>query len=227
MDSKFPARLLSRASLVVVAIVFFMVGAVGAKKLYAAFVEKPKTFTTVQLFPQPKPMPGVMLRTAEGEAFPRDKFIGQWTLLFFGFTSCPDFCPMELHKLSRVLTYAEQEGARVNIIFVTLDPERDSAEQLGKYVKFFHPRIIGLRGDNPAIANLARFFGAGYERSAIINNKHIDIPAGAPMPLIAGDQYQVNHSTRIFLIDPEAQYVGSVANPETPEILWGDLQKLF
>lgn len=229
MDNKFPYSLfLSRALLVVVAVVFFAIGAASAKKLYAALVDKPITLTSLQLLPTPKPMPSVMLRTAAGEAFPREKFLGQWSLVFFGFTSCPDFCPMELHKLSQLLEMANQEGTQLQVVFVTVDPERDSPAQLAQYVGFFHPQIVGLRGDNPAIANFARYFGAAYERSAINDNKVVEIPAGTAMPAaFVSEQYQVNHSTRIFVVDPQARFVGSMANPESAEILWSDLKKLL
>lgn len=217
----------SRFLLVVIAVVFMLIGAVSAKKLYAAFAEKPLSLNSLQLFPTPKALPPVMLRTADGEAFVREKFLGHWSLVFFGFTSCPDFCPMELHKLGQLIKLAQAQGIHPQVIFVSVDPERDVPTQLARYVEFFHPQIIGLRGDNPAIANFARFFGAAYERTAIIDNKVMNFPAGVAMPDVAGNQYQVNHSTRIFLVDPQGRYVGSAATPESAEVLWDDLQKLL
>lgn len=217
----------SRTGFIAIATLCLMLGAVSAKHLFAALAEKPLVLSTVQLLPEPKPLPKVLLRTANGDAFAREKFQQQWSLVFFGFTSCPDFCPLELQKLAKLLTLAHEAKKNLQIIFVSVDPERDSAEQLAQYVGFFHPKIVGLRGDNPAIANFARFFGAAYDRSAIINNKLLNVPSGAAMPEIAGDQYQVNHSTRVFVVDPQGQYVGSAANIESAEILWSDLLKLF
>lgn len=218
---------LARAGWVFIAIIFLLLGGFSAKKLSAAFIQKPIVLETLQLLPQPKPLPAVLLRTASGDAFSREKFEQHWNLIFFGFTSCPDFCPLELQKLGRLLALAQQEEKSVQVIFVSVDPERDTSERLAQYVSFFHPHIIGLRGDNPAIASLARFLGATYERSAIINERAINIPAGAAMPGLAGEQYQVNHSTRVFVIDPQGQYVGSVAKAGTPEALWADLRQLF
>ncbi|HTF97979.1 MAG TPA: SCO family protein [Cellvibrio sp.] len=218
---------IARAGWIVVAMVFLLLGGFSAKKFFAAFVQAPMVLETVQLLPEPKPLPQVLLRTATGDAFARERFQHHWNLVFFGFTSCPDFCPLELQKLGKLLMMAQQEEKSLQVIFVSVDPERDTAERLAQYVSFFHPAIIGLRGDNPAIASLARFFGATYERSAIINERVINIPAGVAMPGIAGEQYQVNHSTRVFVIDPQGQYIGSVAKADTPEILWADLQKLF
>ena len=218
---------IARAGWIVVAMVFLLLGGFSAKKLFAAFVPAPMVLETVQLLPEPKPLPQVLLRTATGDVFARERFQHHWNLVFFGFTSCPDFCPLELQKLGKLLMMAQQEEKSLQVIFVSVDPERDTAERLAQYVSFFHPAIIGLRGDNPAIASLARFFGATYERSAIINERVVNIPAGVAMPGIAGEQYQVNHSTRVFVIDPQGQYIGSVAKADTPEILWADLQKLF
>lgn len=217
----------SRAGFIVVAALCLVLGTISAKQLFAALAEKPLVLSTVQLLPEPKPLPKVLLRTATGDAFAREKFNNHWSLVFFGFTSCPDFCPLELQKLAKLIKFAEESGRHVQVIFVSVDPERDSPARLAEYVNFFHPQIIGLRGDNPAIANFSRFFGAAYERSAIINSKLLNIPAGAAMPDVVGDQYQVNHSTRIFVVDPQAQYVGSTANIESAESLWADLQQLF
>ena len=217
----------SRTLIILIAFACLVLGAFSAKQLFAAFIDKPVTLASLQLLPEPKPLPQVMLRTAMGEPFTREKFQRRWSLIFFGFTSCPDFCPLELHKLSKLLKMARGNGNDLQVIFVSVDPERDSAERLAEYLAFFHPHIIGLRGDNPAVANFARFFGAAYERTAIIDNKVLSVPAGAAMPAIAGEQYQVNHSTRVFVVDSQAQYIGSVANTESAELLWADLQKLL
>lgn len=207
-----------------------LLGAISAKHLFAALSSPPHVLNSVQLLPEPKPLPAVLLRSAKGEAFPREKFQGRWSLVFFGFTSCPDFCPMELQKLSSLLKLSQRSSnpkKNVQIVFVSVDPERDSAEKLVQYLAFFHPQIIGLRGDNPAIASFARFFGAAYDRSAIINNKAVIIPAGVAMPVSAGEQYLVNHATRVFVVDSQGKYVGSIVNTESPELIWEDLQKLF
>lgn len=204
-----------------------LLGALSAKHLAAALVKPPLSLAAIQLLPQPKPLPPVMLRTASGDAFAREKFQQQWNLVFFGFTSCPDFCPMELQKLGKVLRLAQAAGQRLRVVFVSVDPERDSDERLANYVSFFHPEVIGLRGDNPAIANFAQFFGASYDRSAVIGSKLLRVPAGGAMPVVAGEDYQVSHSSRVFVVDPQGQFLGSVASVESAEILWADLQKLF
>ena len=216
-----------RVGLILAAILCVLLGVVSAKHLFAALSSKPLVLTSIQLLPEPKPLPSVMLRNANGDAFAREDFYGRWSLVFFGFTSCPDFCPMELQKLSTLLKLSQQSDNHVQVVFVSVDPERDTAEKLAQYVAFFHPNIIGLRGDNPAIASFARFLGAAYDRSTVIDNKVVTIPAGVAMPVNAGGQYLVNHSTRVFIIDSQGKYIGSIANAEAPQMVWEDLQKLF
>lgn len=208
-------------------VLFVLLGIISGKHLIAALSSKPVALDNIELIPEPKPLPIVLLRDANGDAFPREKFFGSWTLVFFGFTSCPDFCPLELQKLGNLIKLGEQNDHTIKVVFVSVDPERDSAEKLAQYVAFFHPEIVGLRGDNPAIAGFARFFGAAYDRSAVIDGKVIMIPAGTSMPATVGDQYLVNHSTRVFIVDPQGQYIGSITNAGSAEIVWSDLLKLF
>lgn len=217
----------AKTGLVLFSVLFVLLGIISGKHLIAALSSKPVALDNIELIPEPKPLPIVLLRDAKGDAFPRENFLGTWSLVFFGFTSCPDFCPMELQKLGKLIKLGEQNDHAIKVVFVSVDPERDSAEKLAQYVAFFHPGIIGLRGDNPAVASFARFFGAAYDRSAIIDGKVIMIPAGTAMPATIGDQYLVNHSTRVFVVDPQGQYIGSIINSDSPEIIWADLSKLF
>ena len=217
----------AKVGFVLLAVLFVLLGIISGKHLVAVLFAQPLALNTIELLPKPKPLPAVLLRNANGDAFPRENFSGSWSLVFFGFTSCPDFCPMELQKLGQLIKFAEQDKRDVQVVFVSVDPERDVPEKLVQYVTFFHPKIIGLRGDNPAIASFARFFGATYDRSAVIEGKAVIIPAGVAMPASVGEQYLVNHSTRVFIIDPQRRYVGSINNAGSPDIVWADLLKLF
>lgn len=85
-------------------------------------------------------------------------FYGKVVILFFGYTSCPDICPTALAKFAALLQRPEIDPARVQVIFITLDPERDTAERLRDYVPWFHPDFIGLRGDAATIADVCRQF---------------------------------------------------------------------
>lgn len=179
-----------------------------------------------QLLPEPKPLPEVTLENHRGETVVANSFRDHWSLVFFGFTSCPDFCPIELQKLGKVLNLMGV-GDELQVVFVSVDPERDGQEKLTDYVEFFHPQIIGLRGSNAELAKFAQFFGAAYDRSAIVDTRLLTIPAGINMPTNVGDQYQVNHSTRVFIVNPEGKFIGSFAPPYTAEEIMSDMQKLL
>lgn len=179
-----------------------------------------------QLLPAPKAIPEFALENHRAEVVDATVFRGRWSLVFFGFTSCPDFCPLELQKLAKLLNLMEA-GDALQVVFVSVDPERDVQEKLANYVGFFHPQILGLRGNNHALANFAQFFGAAYDRSAIVESKLLTIPAGINLPTNVGEQYQVNHSTRIFVVNPQGEFIGSFTSPYEVENLLSDMQKLM
>jgi protein SCO1/2 len=171
-------------------------------------------------------LPELTLENHRGEAIDKNTFRDRWSLVFFGFTSCPDFCPLELQKLSKVLVLNENRHP-LQVVFVSVDPERDTSAKLAEYVGFFNPQIVGVRGANTELAKFAQFFGAAYDRAVIIDGKLLTVPAGINMPTNAGDQYQVNHSMRIFLVNPAAEYVGTFAPPYEAETLLADMQQLM
>lgn len=181
---------------------------------------------SAQLLPEPKPLAEFSLESHRGELVDANMLRGHWSLVFFGFTSCPDYCPLELQKLAKLLNMMGA-GDQLQVVFVSVDPERDGQEKLANYVSFFHPQITGLRGSNVELASFAQFFGAAYDRSAILNSKVVSIPAGINMPIGVGDQYQVNHSTRVFVVNPKGEFVGSFSSPYSVEDMLFDMQKLM
>lgn len=182
--------------------------------------------TVAQVLPAVKPLPNISLVNHRGEAVVADSFRGHWHLVFFGFTSCPDYCPLELQKLAKLLTVSGA-GDRLRVGFVSVDPERDEQEKLAQYVNFFHPQIIGISGSNAELARFAQFFGAAYDRSAIVNGKVLTVPAGINLPADIGDQYQVNHSTRVFIVNPDGAFMGSFSSPYAEQEMLADMQKLM
>ena len=178
------------------------------------------TVVVAQLLPAKKAIPNFTLQNHLGENSSVDMFRGRWSLVFFGFTSCPDYCPLELQKLGKLLSLMGA-GDALQVVFVSVDPERDSQQKLANYVDFFHPQIVGLRGANTELAQFAQFFGAAYDRSVILDTKLLSVPAGINMPTNAGDHYQVNHSTRVFIVNPEGEFIGSFSSPyEVGDILF-------
>ena len=100
-------------------------------------------------------------------------FRGRIVVLFFGFTHCPDICPTTLADVAGALKQLGSDAARVQLLFVTVDPERDTAEILGKYVTAFDPGFLGLRGDIPATQRTAKEFKIYYEKRPGLSLIHI------------------------------------------------------
>lgn len=184
------------------------------------------TYINAQWLPATKTVPDFDLRDQSGSPIGSTFWMGKWSLVFFGFASCPDVCPLELQKFSSVWrTMGDQTNLRV--VFVSVDPERDSLARLQEYVTFFHPEMIALTGENSTLAQFANFFGAYYERSVIMDTKVIKIPAGSDMPEGAGDAYQVNHAARLFIVNPEGAYSGSFSPPFNVKILQHDVRLMM
>ena len=112
---------------------------------------------------------------------------GKVVVLFFGFTHCPDVCPTTLADLAQAMKSLGPDAERVQVLFVTLDPERDTPDVLGKYVGAFDPRFLGLYGDAAATQRAAREFKVFYEKRK------------------TADGYSVDHSGQTYVIDPQGR----------------------
>ena len=137
-----------------------------------------------------------MTRANDGKAVDADDYRGHVVVLYFGYTNCPDACPTTLSDLATVLNRLGPKANDVRVLFVTVDPGRDSLPVLKAYVNAFAPQIDGLRGSEDAIARLARRYRITYS-------------------VTPGPPYQVMHSDSVFFFDREgrARYVAtSVAN---------------
>ena len=122
----------------------------------------------------------------DGRAVTDADFRGRYLLLFFGYTACPDICPTDLAVMATALDRLGEAAARVQPLFVTIDPARDTPSVLAAYVANFHPRLVGLTGAPQAVAALAARYGVGVQRS------------GA-----AGDDYFLDHTGATYLIGPD------------------------
>ncbi|HEX7790150.1 MAG TPA: SCO family protein [Afipia sp.] len=120
-------------------------------------------------------------------------FRGQLMLVYFGFTYCPDICPTDLQAITLAMDQLGTDAAKVQPLFVTLDPERDTSELLAQYVSLFHPRLIGLTGSQSDVARAADAYRVYYKRV-----KTGDKP----------DDYTVDHSAFIYLVDSDGKYLG-------------------
>jgi protein SCO1/2 len=116
-----------------------------------------------------------------------EDFRGKAVVVFFGFTHCPDICPTTLAETAAALKKLGPDADRVQVLFVTVDPERDTAEALAKYVTAFDPRFLGLRGDTQATQRAAKEFKVFYETRK------------------SGESYTVDHSGQTYVIDPQGR----------------------
>ncbi len=157
--------------------------------------------------PQPRTLAQFHLSDLSGQDFSLESLRGHPTLLFFGFTSCPDVCPTTLATLTEVQRGAPLPGARV--VFVSIDPERDSASNLQVYLGAFSKDFIGARGDQTALAPLLRSLGA--------------IAVRQPLP---DGSYTMDHSATLYLLDTHARLVAVFSPPFSAPKLAADLRRV-
>jgi protein SCO1/2 len=117
------------------------------------------------LFDTPRDPGEFALTNHFGEPFTAESLEGDWTLLFFGFTYCPDVCPTTMSFLAEVKdNLVGTEAASTRVVMVSVDPARDSVDQLAQYVPYFHPEFLGVTGDFPNILSFARRFNAPFRK---------------------------------------------------------------
>ena len=155
------------------------------------------------------------LRSIEGPVN-LDDFRGKVVMLFFGYTSCPDICPLSLLRIGDCLSSLEAEQAeqaeRVSALFVTLDPGRDTAERMRQYAGFFHPGIVGLTGEIEEIGQVAARYGITWERKS------------SPESALG---YSIAHPDTILLVDAEGVLAGEVRGEEGGEALRAKVLELL
>jgi protein SCO1/2 len=134
-------------------------------------------------------------------------FRGRWMLVYFGYTYCPDVCPTTLAMISRALAKLGSKAGAVAPVFITVDPERDTPAVLKTYLAAFGPGFVGLTGTPGEIAKVAKAWRVYYARH--------------PLP---GGPYAVDHSSAIYLIDPQGRFVKVYDPGVSPDSLAADLR---
>jgi len=156
----------------------------GALLARALRPDAPPELVAGTWLPAPRVLPDFALVDSDGARFDREALAGRPSVLFFGFTHCPDVCPATLALLANVARRVPAEGPRTHL--VSVDPERDTPARLAAYVHAFDPEFIGVTGSPQDIASFARALGVAIAR--------VDLPGG---------HYTVDHSATIFLLDAE------------------------
>jgi len=180
-----------RRRLLIVILAGFLVGALGgAAALIVTSAQGPKVETTgTALIGGP-----FTLVDQNGKTVTDRDFRGKYMLIFFGFTHCPDICPAELQVMSAALDALGSKADEVVPVFVTLDPERDTSEVVGTYVKNFGKNFVGLTGSPSAIANAAKDYRVTYSKFEY-NGKDVNY------------RYSIDHSALVYLMDKDGQYL--------------------
>lgn len=138
-------------------------------------------------------------------------FKGRAVVLFFGYTQCPDICPTTLAAMRDTMNLLGEDARRVQVLFVTIDPARDTQQLLAEYVPWFHPSFIGLWGDEPAVAAVAKDYKVFYVKQ----------PGAAP------GSYSVDHSASSYAFDPQGRLRLVIRHGETPDNIAADLRLLL
>ena len=137
-------------------------------------------------------------------------FRGRYMLIYFGYTYCPDVCPTELQAIGRALDQLGPKAERIVPIFITVDPARDTAKEMGQFVKAFYPRMVGLTGTPAEIAKVAKKFRVYYS-------------LGKPSKPGAMD-YLVNHTSFLYLMGPDGKFVAIYRGGAGPDAIARELR---
>jgi len=162
-----------------------------------------------------RPAPRLAMPAHDGSWFDLDHARGNVVALFFGFTSCPDVCPMTLTHLVYAMRQLGDDAERVRPVFVTVDPDRDSAHIVTVFLRGYDERIVGLVPDAAALRDAASRYGVVYQK---------DIPAGQPTDT---PHYTMTHTASVFLIDPDGLLRAALIAPFTPEDVVHDVRLLL
>lgn len=150
------------------------------------------------------------LQSAVGPVALQD-FRGKVVLVYFGYTYCPDICPTSLAATAEGLKLlSPEELARVAVIFVSVDPERDSPARLKEYGDFFHPAIVGVTGSADEVAAIARRYGVFYARQPVAT---------------AGGGYVVDHTSDTYIVAPDGRLDGKIPHAAPPEQVAAEIRK--
>jgi len=202
------ARLTFR--LVALAIVAFVVGLVVARTVFAPRDVPVPATESATIFVPPRALPPLDLVGHDGKALGPGFLEGHWTLVFFGFTHCPDVCPTTLTVLKQMHKSLQTlpESQRPRVMLLSVDPERDTPERLRDYVQFFDASFIGVTGTAAAIEQAAAAFAVPFAK--------VPLPDGG---------YTMDHGAGVFTVAPSGQVVAYSSPPLSAEVLARDYRK--
>ncbi|MGM0563398.1 MAG: SCO family protein [Pseudomonadota bacterium] len=158
-----------------------------------------------------RPLPPLDLTADNGSRFSNEDLMGRWTLMFFGFTHCPDVCPNTLAVMAEAYEQLGDYQRDVQVVFVSVDPERDTLDKLGDYVGYFHKDFMGVTADEETLDEMAGRMNIFFEKET--PDEH--------------GNYEVNHSAAIFVINPEGRRHALMSAPHMPGAMGSDLKTMM
>jgi len=172
--------------------------ALAAGIFVAARMHQPAALQHAFAVPIPQPLPAFTLIDQNGDAVTADTFRGHWDMVFFGFTNCPDICPTTLQTLANAKRELVVAGMSVTprIVLVSVDPERDTPDIMGRYVDYFGAGNLGVSGELAELTKLTTALGIYFEK----------MPAD-------GENYNVNHSAAVLIINPQGEFSALFSAP--------------
>ncbi len=181
--------------------------------LLATWLNTPGTTTlrSGTLLQQPRVLPALDLIDQDGQPFTHAQLQGHWTLIFPGFTYCPDICPTTLGLLKTVQTQLGSRAEHLQVVLFSVDPERDTPERLKEYVTYFSPAFRGVTTSEPNLKAVAQALGVAYAK----------VPGGAP------GEYSMDHSAALILINPRGELAGYFTGPFQADLLLADLKQVL
>jgi len=187
----------------------------AGQRWFAARMPAAPALQAVKLFDHPRELPPFSLQQSDGTQLVPGELKGHWTLVFLGFTHCPDVCPTTLAQLAQAQKQwtALPDPIRPRVLFVSVDPERDSPDAIGEYAHGFDRDTLAATTDVPALETFARSLSMVFAK--------VPAPAGAPP-----DQYSIDHSASIAVLDPQARMAGVIMPPLDPRAIAADMAAL-
>lgn len=163
------------------------------------------------LLQQPREVPDFQLTADNGRPFTKAQLQGHWTIVFPGFTSCPDICPTTLAFLKTLTAAMQGDGRNLGVVFLSVDPARDTPERMAGYVHYFNPAFVGVTAQEPELGRLAQALGIAY----------VKVAGATP------ETYTMDHSAALVLLDPQARITAYFSPPFRLDALRTDLDAVM
>lgn len=203
---------MKKSGIAIVAILAFGIGA--GLSWITARVQPVQLEVGTWLGDQARTLPDFELIDQNGKIFARDDLQGKWQLLFFGYTHCPDICPMSLQTLADSVKAIDDPDVSdtLQVIFVSVDPQRDNPQRLKRYTEYFNPDFVAATGTVTDLNRLTRSLGMTYAVNQTDSHQ---------------DNYEVSHSAAFVLLNPEVKFAGIFGPPHDSQAIARDLIKVI